>query len=104
MCFSRKTNKDKILLNDSVMKENLKSFDILIAYAEGNAETVKKLEEVKDKYKYLSPKADSDVTAVDKKIGNKIADIKVLLSKGGKPRDEEINAELQAITRMMAER
>ena len=92
MWFFKKKNKTEQLLNNKHHIEAMAaSVDVLISLGQDNEELVAILKEIQDKIKYFNPTQKSDVLDIDKKIENKLGDLKIDLTKA-KQKGEYANA------------
>ena len=82
MCFfKKKKSADKVKENAKLISSNSGEIGALLVHAEGNAELTAELKELQGNLKFLRPSDDSNVTDYDKKIKNKIGDMKIALTK-----------------------
>lgn len=81
MCFKRKKSVDKVKEDRELISFNSRSVETLLVHAENNQELTAELNDLQTKLKYLMPSEKSDVTDYDKKIKNKIGDMKIALTK-----------------------
>lgn len=91
MCFFKKkmTSRQKTVNDIMLIKSNMQAIDVLIAYAEDNAIIKERLLKLQEKIKYLNPIDKDNIQSLDKKIGNKIGDLKIELSKDSNKVDFE---------------
>ena len=87
MFFKKKSETQKIVEIKHELENMAASMDVLISLAKDNAELVDVLEEIQGKVKYFNPTQDKDVQALDKKINNKLGDLKIDISKGKNKED-----------------
>ena len=107
MCFFKKkvTSRQKTVNDIMLIKSNMQAIDVLIAYLEENAEIKERLLKLQEKIKYLNPIDKDNIQALDKKIGGKIGDLKIELSKGKNKLDiERFENELKELEIMVVER
>lgn len=82
MCFFKKKNKTEQTID---AKQNIAamaaSVDVLISLSKENEDLVDVLKQIQDKVKYFNPTQKEDVLALDKKIENKLGDLKIELNK-----------------------
>ncbi len=82
MWFFKKKDKTKDLLDNKHKVEAMAaSVDVLISLASENDELVSQLKEMQDKIKYFNPSDKEDVLELDKKIENKLGDLKIEINK-----------------------
>ena len=101
MCFFRKkkTVKEKVVNDIDLIKANTQAVDVLLVYAQGQEGLTKKLLELQEKIKYLNPSEEEKIHHLDKKIGDKLGDAKIALSKFSQKGNfegwERVTAELE---------
>lgn len=82
MWFFKKKNKTEQLLNNKHDVEAMtSSVDVLISLGQENEELVAILKEMQDKIKYFNPSNKPEVLELDKKIVNKLGDLKIDITK-----------------------
>ncbi|HBD05983.1 MAG TPA: hypothetical protein DCY93_01040, partial [Firmicutes bacterium] len=64
-----------------IIETNSKSIDTLVILAKNNIEIINELYSLQEKLKYLAPSDKSKIFERDKKIGDKLDDLKVILTK-----------------------
>ena len=102
MCFRRKrigqiyTEDRKCILLSS------QEIDVLIALDDGKYR--ERLEELKDELLYVSPRENKEVFEIDKKIRDKVQDLKLILNKTQDIEDETIDNKISHIIVMIKER
>ena len=105
------TSKRKRSVDETVLEsredvsENAQTVRVLIALAEGKAETTEKLETLYDTLRYLTPSAEDEVAVIDDKIKRALDDIKIELTKTrGKEGDGKTQQYIDEIKVYVAER
>ena len=105
------TSKRKRSVDETVLEsredvsENAQTVRVLIALAEGKAETTEKLETLYDTLRYLTPSAEDEVAVIDDKIKRALGDIKIELTKTrGKEGDGKTQQYIDEIKVYVAER
>lgn len=84
MClFRKKTVADKVKDDRELIAANSKAIEALVVLAKDNSVLVNSLKDVQEKLKYLIPSDNSKVVDCDKKIKNKIDDLRIELTKSG---------------------
>lgn len=101
----RKTAKVQIEADIELIEENARAVDVLMVYSKSDAATLEKLTALKDDIKYLSPSCEAEVKAYDKKIADKLGDLKLALNKA-RQRDmfEQSKQLIEEIELVIAER
>lgn len=79
--FKKKTERENILDNKHNIEDMAASIDVLISIGKDSEELVDILKEVKDKIKYFNPTQNKDALEIDKKIANRIGDLKIDINK-----------------------
>lgn len=81
--FFKKKKIDKDLIDEDlkIIKTNTQIIDILMVHADVCEPLVEKLKELREKIEFLNPSVKAEVKNADKKIGDKLGDIKIALSK-----------------------
>lgn len=93
--FGKKKNEtQKILENKNAIADMADSVDVLISLARENEELVETLKTMQDQIKYFNPSMNEDVLALDKKISNKLGDLKIELNKAKQKGEYEKASEL----------
>ena len=89
MCFfrKRKSEREKLLENKHFVEDMASSVDVLVSLASANAELVDILKQVQEKVKYFNPSMNKDVLDLDKKINNKLGDLKIDINKAKSSND-----------------
>lgn len=101
----RRSVDETVLESREDVNENAQSVRVLIALADGKAETVEKLEALYDTLRYLTPSAEDEVAVIDEKIKRALDDIKIELTKTrGKEGDGKTQNYLDEIKVYVAER
>lgn len=92
MCFFRKKKAaDKVKEDRELIETNSKAIDALIILAKDNTEVISGLRELQKQIKYLIPSENHKVMDYDRAIGNKIGDLRIVLTKA----DGEINKKVE---------
>ena len=89
--FKRKNKTEQLLNNKHHIEAMAASIDVLISLGQENEELVATLKAIQDKIKYFNPSDKSDVLDLDKKIENKLGDLKIDITKA-KQKGEYANA------------
>ena len=101
----RRSADETVLDSRDDVNENAQTVRILITLAEGKPQTVEKLESLYDTLRYLTPSAEDEVAAIDKKIKRTLDDIKIELTKTrGKEGDGKTQTYIDEIKVYVAER
>ena len=81
--FFRKKKLDKDLVEEDlkIIKQNTQIIDVLLVHADTCEPLVEKLKDLKEKIEFLKPSVKAEVKTADKKIGDKLGDVKIALSK-----------------------
>lgn len=79
--FKRKKSSDVAKEDRAVIETNSKAIDTLIILAKNNIEIINELYALQEKLKYLAPSTKAKILERDKKIGDKLDDLKVVLTK-----------------------
>ncbi len=77
----KKISKDLIDEDLKIIKQNCQIIDVLMVHADACEPLVEKLKDLREKIEFLNPSTNADVKTADKKIGDKLGDIKITLSK-----------------------
>lgn len=80
MLFKKKTETEIVAEDRKLIASNADAAGKLVMLCNGNEELATKLGELKEKLKYLIPVNTESAMDPDKKIGNKIADLKIELA------------------------
>ena len=104
MCFKKKKAADKVKENRELIEDNSKAIEALIVLSKDNVEIIDDLKELQEKLKYLVPSNDSAVIDYDKKIKNKIGDLKIALTKSDGETSKKATEILMDIKLAIAER
>ena len=101
----RRSVDETVLESREDVSENAQKVRVLIALAEGKADTVARLEELYDTLRYLTPSAEDEVAVIDEKIKRALDDIKIELTKTrGKEGDGKTQSYIDEIKVCVAER
>lgn len=105
-CFGRRSDRvsERIKEDQATIDYNCRSTDVLIAQASGNKDLVTRLEEMKEVLKYLTASDLDRVFECDKKIGNRIGDLKIALTKSSGEPSQKIDDIISDIGVAVAER
>jgi len=99
------TNDTKVLKDEDIIAENVKQLKVAEVKLNFNPEHAAKVKELMESYKYVSPKKDATTIHADKKIGDRIGDLIVAISKAEKTKSfSDVNENIQKIKVLMAER
>ena len=80
--FKKKKNEtEKILENKNFVQDMTSSIDVLLSLGKDSEDLTTILNELQDKVKYFNPSMNEDVLALDKKISNKLGDLKIEINK-----------------------
>lgn len=92
MCFFRKKKSaDKVKEDRELIESNSRAVDALIILAKDNVDVISGLKELQKQIKYLIPSENRKVVDYDKTIGNKIGDLRIVLTKA----DGEVNKKVE---------
>ncbi len=104
MCFRKKKTIGEIYIEDrKCVLLSAQEIDVLIALDKKNFYKAR-LEEIKDQLLYLSPRDNKEVYEIDKKIRDKIGDLKLVLNKHEEDEDESVISIMDNIFVMISER
>ena len=78
----KKSEREQLLDNKHEIEDMASSIDVLISIANADEELVGILKECQEKIKYFNPSINKDVLDLDKKISNRIGDLKIDINKG----------------------
>ena len=81
MIFKKKTEADIVAKDRRLIDDNSKAVGKLVILINNNDELISKLKDLEEKLKYLKPVNTIDAMEEDIKIGNKIDDLKIELSR-----------------------
>ena len=83
MCFFRKrrTEREQLLINKHDIEDMTAQVEVLLSLSRDNVELADILAEIKEKIKYFNPTMNKDALDFDKKISNKIGDMKIEINK-----------------------
>ena len=104
MCFKKKKNVDKVKEDRELVAFNSKSIETLLVHAEKNQDLTNELKELQNKLNYLIPSIKSEILDYDKKIKNKIGDMKIALTKSDGETSNKAEDILKDIKIAIAER
>ena len=81
--FFRKKKISKDLSDEDlkIIKQNCQIIDVLMVHGDACEPLCEKLKDLREKIEFLNPSTNPDVKNADKKIGDKLGDIKIALSK-----------------------
>ena len=81
--FFRKKKISKDLSDEDlkIIKQNCQIIDVLMVHGDACEQLCEKLKDLREKIEFLNPSTNPDVKNADKKIGDKLGDIKIALSK-----------------------
>ncbi len=105
MCFFRRKKEgyEQFQVSSERCKENINRAELLVTIAD-DSEIKEKLEAIVELLKYkVGPTKDEKAFKIDDKIGNKLDDVRILLSKK-EPANEKILVEIKALNALIAER
>lgn len=90
MCFfRRKKGYAKMQESHEEVVDNVRNLEATMAYTKSEA-VIKEMEEVLRLLKYeVGPSKEKDANKIDKKIANKIGDLKIVLAKGKEDSDKK---------------
>jgi hypothetical protein len=77
----KKISKDLIDEDLKIIKQNCQIIDVLMVHGDACEPLCEKLKDLREKIEFLNPSTNPDVKNADKKIGDKLGDIKIALSK-----------------------
>lgn len=92
--------RDKALIDD-----NVKALGVVAVQLESSPDYVEKIKDIIAKYEYVSPRQSAETIDADKKIADRIGDLRIIASKMIKDkRCDEIDEIIQKIKILIAER
>lgn len=97
--LSEKTRNDRKLIED-----NYKEIGVLIVLAKENAQLLSDLKTLQEELQYLVASADAEIAKRDEKIGDRLGDLKIILTKKGADQTKEIAGLLSSVRLLIAER
>ena len=104
MLFKKKKVVDKVKDDREFIETNSKSIEAIVVLAKDNEEIIQDLKELQETLKYLIPSAESSVIDCDKKIKNKIGDLKIALTKSDGETSKKAAEVLMEVKLAIAER
>ena len=78
----KKTAKQQVLNDISLIKENSQFIGVLLVYAKEDEQLSKELTALQEKIKYLNPCDNEEILKMDGKIKDKLGDLKIFMNKG----------------------
>lgn len=102
--FGKKKPADLVKEDRELVEKNAKFVDTLIVLTKGNGEAEGMLKSLQEQLKYLIPTADPKVYNADKQIGNKLGDLRIILTKADGESTRKVQEEIQAIRIVIADR
>lgn len=104
MCFKKKKKIGEIYTEDrKCVLLSAQEIDVLMVLDKKNFYKAK-FEEMKDQLLYLSPRDNKEVYEIDKKIKDKIGDLKLVLNKSDEDENESVLSIIDNIFVMISER
>ena len=104
MCFKKKKKIGEIYTEDrKCVLLSAQEIDVLMVLDKKNFYKAK-FEEMKDQLLYLSPRDNKEVYEIDKKIKDKIGDLKLVLNKSDEDENESVISIIDNIFVMISER
>ena len=104
MCFKKKKKIGEIYTEDrKCVLLSAQEIDVLMVLDKKNYYKAK-FEEMKDQLLYLSPRDNKEVYEIDKKIKDKIGDLKLVLNKSDEDENESVLSIIDNIFVMISER
>ena len=104
MCFKKKKKIGEIYTEDrKCVLLSAQEIDVLMVLDKKNYYKTK-FEEMKDQLLYLSPRDNKEVYEIDKKIKDKIGDLKLVLNKSDEDENESVLSIIDNIFVMISER
>lgn len=101
--FKKKNGTKQILANKDQLLNNAKLAEALMNYANLDQAVVDTIGELNEKLKYLNPSAKPEVSSLDKKIENKLLDLKIEIT-SNKINETKFNMIVKEITNLIADR
>ncbi len=98
----KKTHTGEILKHKAVIEDNANAAAVLVTLAEGKP-CCADLKSIEKDIRYSNPSSDPDVAQKDKKIGEKLADIKIKLA-SERDRNEDVAMLVKELKLLLAER
>lgn len=81
MFFKKKTERECLLENKRNIEDMVANIDVLLSLGRDSDELVDILKEIQDKVKYMNPTMNKDALDIDKKINNRLGDLKIEVNK-----------------------
>ncbi|MBQ7308221.1 MAG: hypothetical protein IJW82_06830 [Clostridia bacterium] len=104
MCFFKRKNSEKLMReNKNQLMNNARFAESLTSYSGLDMAVVNAIGEISDKLKYLNPSGRPEVSALDKKIENKLADLKIEITTN-RINETKVNLLIKEITNLVADR
>ena len=102
--FKKKKSADKTIEDRELVEFNSDSISTLLVFTENNEQLTSQLKDLQDTLKYLIPSSKSEIMDYDKKIKNKIGDLKIALTKSDGETSSKATDALQEIKIAISER
>ena len=104
MCFFKKKNGTKQMMeNKNQLMNNARFAESLTSYSGLDMQVVNAIAEISDKLKYLNPSSRPEVSNLDKKIENKLSDLKIEITTN-RINETKVNLLVKEITNLIADR
>lgn len=87
--FSKKSTTDLMLQNKEDIKKMADELELILMKTSKNEEIQQSLKYAIDKVKYFNPSIEKVILDIDKRINNKIGDLKIEIVKAKNERDNE---------------
>lgn len=104
MLFKKKTAAEIAVEDREIINNNGKAVDKLIMLAEGNEAVVARLKDLSEKLKYLKPITAENDIQTDKKISDRIDDIKIELARSRTDSESKIDGIISDILLLLVSR
>lgn len=106
MFFKKKTERESLLENKHKIEDMASSIDVLISLSKDNDELTNILKDAQDKIKYFNPTQNKEALDFDKKITNRLGDLKIEINKAKSNEDfsKPISSALDLRDSLVAER
>lgn len=104
MLFKKKTAAEIAAEDREIINNNGKAVDKLIMLAEGNEAVVARLKDLSEKLKYLKPITAENDIQTDKKISDRIDDIKIELARSRTDSESKIDGIISDILLLLVSR
>lgn len=105
MCLfkKRKGSVKQVLANQDQLLNNSKFAESLVNYAGIDNKTAIRISDIADKLKYMNPSSKSEVATIDRKIENKLSDLKIEIS-ANNINQNKVDTLIKDLTNLVADR